>query len=342
MRIKYGKIALVILLTVLIWVWADLALDMELTVSDVSINIAKTTPRDLWVSFGDDYSPAASINKVELKGPASRVTAVRRRFNEGTLNLEFFLDPRQQSLIEEGPQQTFNVIRFLRDSEQIEQLGLTVQSCEPMTLRLNVFELVENELEVQCYDEDMNRITAAEVDPPTVSMDTPRSWAGRKLYANVVLTESEQAQARAKGVTKKPFIELSSNGERRRAMDSVNVTLPPEPDKLSEFNLTSATLGFAFSDNLQGKYRVEVDNLSEVVSVVPIRATQEAYQAYQDMTYHIILEIYDEDARNPGEIHTRTPLYNFPAEYVRKNEIQLRNGQTATAQFRLIPISEQQ
>ena len=53
-KIKYGKIAIVLFLTVLIWVWADLALDDELAVSNVTMSIAKSTDRSLMVSFGDE------------------------------------------------------------------------------------------------------------------------------------------------------------------------------------------------------------------------------------------------------------------------------------------------
>ena len=52
-KIKYGKILVIVLLTVLIWVWTDLALDEEFTVSGVEISIAKSTNPALLVSFGD-------------------------------------------------------------------------------------------------------------------------------------------------------------------------------------------------------------------------------------------------------------------------------------------------
>ncbi len=39
-KIKYGKILVVVFITVVIWVWADLALDEKLTVSNVNITVA--------------------------------------------------------------------------------------------------------------------------------------------------------------------------------------------------------------------------------------------------------------------------------------------------------------
>ncbi|GAI89130.1 unnamed protein product, partial [marine sediment metagenome] len=62
---NYGKIMAVVLITILIWVWADLALDEEFSVSGGTISMAKSTRPNLWVSFNDE--PSVSINKIVLK-----------------------------------------------------------------------------------------------------------------------------------------------------------------------------------------------------------------------------------------------------------------------------------
>ena len=94
-KINYGKIAVVVFLTVLIWVWADLALDEEHTIPSVTISVAKSTDPSLWVSFNEE--PAVSVDNVVLKGPASRITDTRQKLNDGSLVLEFFLDAEQES-----------------------------------------------------------------------------------------------------------------------------------------------------------------------------------------------------------------------------------------------------
>ena len=50
-KLKPGKISIVVFLTALIWVWADLAQDDRLTLSDVRIEVAKSTDPSLWVNF---------------------------------------------------------------------------------------------------------------------------------------------------------------------------------------------------------------------------------------------------------------------------------------------------
>ena len=62
-KINYGKVLVVASITVLIWVWADLALDEKLSVSNVNITIAKSSNPNFWVSFGNESS--VSINTHE-------------------------------------------------------------------------------------------------------------------------------------------------------------------------------------------------------------------------------------------------------------------------------------
>ena len=90
---------------------------------------------------------------------------------------------------------------------------------------------------------------------------------------------------------------------------------------------------------MQGKYRVEVTNFKEVVDTFTILATQEAYDAYKNMVYQVILETEDKDAQaqeaNVEHDLKREVIYNFPAEYVGNNSIKLKNP-PVYATFKLI------
>jgi hypothetical protein len=93
------------------------------------------------------------------------------------------------------------------------------------------------------------------------------------------------------------------------------------------------------SPNLQGKYKIEVINLNEVIRSISIKAAPEAKQAYDKMRYQVILEIDDSDIQvKSAEPLRKELIYNFPPEYVRKNEIML-NQQPAVARFNLEPVS---
>jgi hypothetical protein len=331
-KVKYGKILVVVFITVLIWVWADLALDEVFSVSSVNIT-AKSTNPSLWVSFSDKSS--AFIEKMVLKGPASRIADVKRKLKDGSLVLEFFLDPGQTETIASPGEYTLPLLTFLRQSDQIKRLGLTVESCEPQTLSVKVVGLVKKPLTIRCVDETQNTIKAAAVEPKQLEMFVPEDWSGEKLIANVQLTRREIDQARLSAVEKTPFIEPAA-GQIRELQRTVKITMPPEEDLLADYTITTARLRFSLSPNIQGKYKVVVDNLDEVIRTITIRATADAKRAYEKMPYQVTLEIDDEDA-GATEPLRRNLIYNFPDEYLRKDDIRL-NQQPVTARFKLMPL----
>jgi hypothetical protein len=332
-KIKYGKILVVASITVLIWVWADLALDEKLTVFNVNITIAKSSNPKFWVSFGNDSS--VSVDKLVLKGPASKVTDVRRKLNDGSIVLNFFLDPDQAEAIGTPGEHTLNVLNFLRQSDQIRKLGLTVESCEPQNISVTVVPLTKKMLTIKCIDETRNVIKNATVEPPQLDASVPTDWSGEKLTATVQLTRREIDQARVSAVEKTPFIELAP-GQTRDLQRTVKITMPKEEDLLADYTITTARLRFSLSPNIQGKYKVVVDNLDEVIRAISIRATPDAKRAYEKMPYQVTLEIDDEDAASTEPLR-RNLVYNFPDEYLRNDEIKL-NQQPATARFELIPL----
>jgi len=331
-KVKFGKILVIVFLTVLIWVWADLALDEEFFVSNVAISIAKSTNPSFWVSFDDESS--VSIEKMALKGPASKVADVKRKLNDGSLIFEFFLDAETEGMVNPG-EYHLSVLNSLKKSDQIKQLGLTVESCQPKTLPVRVVRLVKKNLTVMCVDEAQNTLNAAIAEPTQVDMFVPVDWGGEKLIAKVQLTRREIDQARLLAIEKVPSIELAI-GQIREVTSAVKITMPPDEDLLADYTITTATLIFSLSANLQGKYRVVIANLDEVIRAITIRATADAKRAYEKMPYQVILEIKDEDAKSTEPLR-RELIYNFPDEYLRKDEIRL-NQQPVIARFKLIPL----
>jgi len=330
-KINYGKIVVVVLITVLIWIWADLALEDEFSVSSGIITIAKSTKPNLWVSFNDE--PSVAIDKIVLKGPASKTAEAKRKLKEGSLVFEFFLDTEQEQAMV-GPDK-LDMVAFLRQSDRIRQLGLTVKSCDPNILPVNVVELVKRALPVKCFDEDQNLIKDATIEPAQVDMFVPQDWQGEKRTAKVQLTRREITQARLSAIEKIPYIELAP-AQTRMSSTPVKITTPPEPDQLED-HLITATLSIALSPTLQGKYSVEVTNLNAVMSAIAIRATPEAKRAYELQPFPpMTLYILDDDKKNTDE-QKRKVVYNFPEEFVRNDEIKLK-GQPVEARFKLIPL----
>jgi len=86
---------------------------------------------------------------------------------------------------------------------------------------------------------------------------------------------------------------------------------------------------------MKGKYDVELVNQSEITGTIKIKATAQARQAYEDMKFHILLEIHDEDKDKTGEIKRRV-VYNFPPDFICTGEI--KASQPPMARFKLIPL----
>lgn len=329
-KVKYGKIAIVIFLTVLIWVWADLAQDQEWPVPKLSIRIAKPADPALWVSFKDqDGSPVSSvsINNIVLKGPARKIADVEQMWNRGSLDLGVFLVPEQEEMTQPGDH-ALDVLTFLKRREKIRRLGLTVESCEPKTVTVQTAKLVQQKVAVQCFDKTGVR-QKAEVKPETVNAFVP---ADRTLTAKVELTASEIKYARSSPIKKRPYIEMP-DGQIIEVSTGVDITMPPAEDVLGNYTVKAPNLWIALSLNLQGKYKVEVTNLHEVIRSFTIQATSEAGKAYESQPFQMTLYILDGDEKTE-DVQTKPVVYNLPEQFVRSDEIKVPPP-PAEAEFKL-------
>jgi hypothetical protein len=335
-KINYGKMLVVAFLTVLVWIWADRAKTETLSIPSVDI-MAKSANPNLWASFDGGQSSVA-VHELVLEGPTSRINEVKRRLHNGSLVLEFFLDPQAEGMTA-AREYTVTVVDFLRKSDAIKELGLTVESCQPDRINVNIVQLSEKSLDVKCVDEDQNPVKIAAIEPAKVRMFVPDDWEGARLVATVQLTGREIEQARMNAIEKRPYIEMSG-GQRRESAQPVKITT--QEHRLNNYTITAAVLGFSLSANLQGRYNIQVTNPDAVMSAVSIRATPEAKQVYEKMRYQVILEIDDSDKdADSTEPLRRELIYNFPSEYVRRDEIML-NQQPVTARFKLVPLPSEQ
>lgn len=337
-KIKFGKIAIVIFLTVLIWVWADLALDELFPVSNVPITISKSTNSALWVSFVDENEslvPVYTVKSIVLKGSASRTSEVDRKLKTGLLQLDFFLDAEQEGMDKPG-KYPLDVLNLLRKSNQIRELGLAVQSCEPDKLTINVVELFKKSLDIECFNKSGVPLEIESIEPSKVVMSVP---ADSRLTAQVRLTPREIELARLSVVVKTPYVVLAPD-QIRQAPTTVKIKMPLEADTLSEHTITEAKLGIALSVNLLGEYKPDVINHNDVVRPFTIQATLEAKQAYENQPFQMTLYILDGDAKKGSQEKRRKVVCNFPEEFVRKGEIRLKSPQQpAEARFRLIRLT---
>lgn len=331
-NLKHGKIAVVVFITILIWVWADLALDEELPIPNAVISVVNSDPK-LWVSFDDASS--VTLEQIVLKGPLRKINEISKKLNEGE-RLKIDFDAVKEKMNEPGSY-SLNLLPFLQKDKEIRRLGLKVESCKPEMLPVKVVGLVSRRLDVKCVDKDHNPIGEATVEPAQVDMLVPEDWGAEKRIAEVMLTPREIEQARISTIEETPYIRLTVS-QIREASKRVNITMPAETDSLSNYTIKAPTLSIALSPTLQGKYYVEVTNLAEVLLPIVIKATPEAERAYKLQPFpQMTLYILDTD-KNTTEEQKREVVYNFPEESIRKGEIKLI-PQPVIARFKLVSVS---
>lgn len=327
------KVSLVIFITVLIWVWADLSLDEEHRESSAILTITPSSDPSLWVRFKDDNSLQISLNQITLAGPVLRIAQLRKDLESGDFKLRFTLDPDEEVIKESQQPYSIAILNILQKSSELRKRGLKITDCSPEKVDVLATKLVMRTLKVVCYDGDAP-ITNAQVEPETIQMLVPPTIAESELAANIRLKSQDIARAKEQAIEMFPSIDFAV-GITRQSDKAVKVKLPETDIKLETFSL-QGRIGFIVNSDVLEKYKIDLLNAQEFASTVQIRATKEAFEAYRNQIFHYLLELKTEDAK--AEITTRTPQYNFPESFIQKGQIQ-KIRELESARFKLIPIS---
>lgn len=319
---------IVIFLTVLIWVWADLALDETLPEKSAVVVVDESVDPKLWISF--DKSPSADI-KITLSGPHSAVTTMDMELRKGLKTLEFVFNAVQEQMDKPGIH-SLKLLEFLQKDRELRRRGLRVESCDPNVLSVNVVELLKKSLAVECFNASGDPLKAQSIEPPKVDAFVP---ADSRLTARIELTKSEIEQARNAPMKKIPIVQLAPE-HIRESSTAVTIKLAPAEDPLTVQRIEDATIGIDMSPFLLTKYYAEITNLPNVLSSISVRATKEAKEAYENQQLpHMTLFIFESDIKQGQEDYRKAVHYNFPDKYVRTGEIELA-GEPAQAEFKLI------
>ena len=327
-KVKYSKITIVIFLTVLIWVWADLALDETLPGKSAVVVVDELVDRELWISF--DKSRSADI-KITLSGPHTAVTTLDMELRRGLKPLEFVFNAVQEQMDKPGTH-SLKLLEFLQKDRELRRRGLKVQSCDPNELSVSVVKLFKRSLAVECFDASGNLLKAQSIEPPEVDAFVPE---GSRLTAKVVLTKAEIERARNTSMKGKiPKVELAPE-HIRESSTAVTIKLELEEDPLTVQRIEDATIGIDMNPTLLAKYYVEITNLPSVLNPFAVRATTDAKEAYENQPFpQMTLYIFDSDTEKGQEVQRKRVHYNFPQEFVRKGEIEL-NQEPAIVEFQL-------
>jgi hypothetical protein len=328
--INYGKIVLVVFITILIWVWADKAQDKKYTFENIRLTADRSLASDLWLTL--DGQRSVTLEELELQGTAGRLEELKGDLKKDSPELmKFTLRAADTGL--RGPGQTeLIVLDFLRNSGQLGKLRASAVDCKPRTITVKASPLVEKELTVRCVRANGDVLNAKKIEPATVKVRVPEDLG--PLTADVIFNDSEIEQARLGDFEKTAVVKFSTD-EKYDIPTRIRIMMPPAAEDLSSLSITQATIGFVLSPNLVGKYRIVLENYSELASFT-ISATPEAARAYREQPFQILLYILDEDAKNAAE-QRKEVKYNFPDEFVSQGKIKL-NQPAGIARFKLSSI----
>ncbi len=327
MNDKVKKIIVVVFLTLFIWAWAFNALEQE-TTEPVALSISTTVNPDFLVTFSDRESPVNM--SVTLKGPASKIKALKKELSAGTVQLAYSLNVRSEEM-DKPTHYSWDVLEFL--TKNIKMPGISVSTCSIKSMGVDVEQLAKRSLDVQVVDENGIPQEHKDIKPAKVEMFV-RKGTPDTLKATVRLSPDQIKRARMDYVVEPAFILV---GDETRVSSRVRVMLPPTEQALTPRSL-QPTIGLVNGLFQQGQYTVKITNEPKLTESTQFQATDKAWAAYEDMRYQVLIEIFDTDLQEEGEI-LRPVMYNFPQEYLELDEIKAVT-KPQTARFTLTPVAK--
>ncbi|MCF7973022.1 MAG: hypothetical protein K9N55_04345 [Phycisphaerae bacterium] len=337
-RIKIQKILAVLLLTVLIWVWSDLALDEQDYLTQIPVELGDSSDPSLLVSFVTDSGELTDrmiVNTINLKGPGGRIVEIKKLERTDALDLNLVLTPDKQGLNKPMDYPAWPLENFVKQSPEIGNRGLSVESCAPDTASIRVIKLAQRSLAVRCVDENETVVPGSQVTPASINMYVPEDWVGEKLVANVVLSEADLSRARGEtAIDRVPFVDI--DGRRKTAKLAVKVHLSEEVTNLEPQVIEKPKFCLVVDPIVQRDYKIVIMREEEALRSIEFKGTDEAKRAYQNETYHV--ELVVERKAGPQSLsQSKTLEYRFPRAYVEKNQIKPADSPLATIDFELVP-----
>ncbi|HSV27339.1 MAG TPA: hypothetical protein VLH60_05550 [Sedimentisphaerales bacterium] len=333
---KVNKIFLVVFITLLIWVWADLALEQKIEGVIAIIEVREMPAQNMWITLNGRTNLEVSLT---VTGPHARVAELQRRLRPGGESLMFTFDARQMGRATAGSQPPLDLVSFIQNQPELTDLGLNVSAVEPAVAEVMATPLEPKTLRIRLIDNNnLDIFDYEKIEPDQITMPVPSSWTGEKLVAFVQLSPADEERARLRPIEHTPYVELVP-GIRRDADRTVSIQLRSE--QVLRSRAISPVIGFVFSPMLQGRFRVQIndEDIARVMAGFTYSATDAAEAAYKAMPHHLLLTV-DEKDRAAAELITRRLTYNFPMDSVERGEI-MPLAPAPEVRFKLVPVADE-
>jgi hypothetical protein len=328
MRAKLQTILVVVVLSCLIWVFAERAITQSENIQ-VEVELAKPRP-DLLIQFLDEQGEPLALDrqsvKLRIEGPGGRIQAVREKPAAKKVSLDVLkLQLRPQDL--EWQELRVRVVEDLLNGKlRWNDADLSVTRAEPDILRVRVRKLTLRSLPIKVYDQQSGaELTQARVDPAQVDAYVIE---GQTAEAKITLTAGQQLQAERSPVT------VNTVALPYGTKDiPLKVILPAGGNPYPEAEIKVPRWGVLMPPAMVGKYEVVIENDSLLKEPITCRGATQAVAEYRNSRFHLVLEIKEKDET---ETAIDRPLhYYLPEGY---GEIEIVNRVQGTLRFHLIPV----
>ena len=333
MLAKLKTVLIVILLSGLIWVFAERAVTQK-DIVEVQIVLGAKSG-DLLVEYIDEEGDPEAVDRREVKlaveGPAGKIKSLA----EDYLNtIDFDINKITLDLKPGEAKTDWVPVMTLLDERLYSEDGeqyLRVTKAEPEALHILATRLVLQEVPVKAYFGD-RELSEAVISPAKVSAYV---ISGKSFEATINLNQDQCRLAMQNNIVATAHVDLPN---RTQQEFQVKIKLPKTDDTQQINEIKRPILRTSKPYWMESKYSVVIDKLeSQIQEYRPIEYSgpPEAMRLYAQSNAHLVLKINEDD--KPGDTPDRPLEYYLP---VGCEEIKILNKKTVPIIFSLQKIQK--
>ena len=316
----------------LIWVFAERQVTQELTI-DVSVEVSSNRP-DMLVETIDPVTEQPVRQRridtsITISGPGGRLNAIADSLSQR----HFTFDISERIYSMEAPltseQKVLDIVSDLFNGEIVHQGAYAqVLRCTPATITVQVTRLTEIDMPVRVIGPDGAVLPGVSVEPPTVQAYVK---PGTSEAAEIRLSAQQQLAALREAITVACRVSFPQPGQSY----DIRVRLSNQSATVEQSDIKNPRLGFLLPPNMEGRYRVEIEENSVLRDPIRVQGTPTAIAVYRASPFHLVLEINEQDQPNRSLIR---PVSYYPPFGVR-DELEIVQAASLPVTFRLIPVA---
>jgi len=314
MQINVKTIIVVVLLSALVWIFAERAV-VKTAIVDVEISLFSNNAEFMVQYLDGQGEPTAEISRrvqVNVKGPASLIQALQEgkltpRIVRSDIEAEKFTNLAGQDYRDFTPR----VLDLLDGKVTFEDQDgyLVAEEVNPAVLPIRVTKLLPVSLRVQVVGENDIPLPQERIESIEPAQIQAYVAGGATNDAVAILNISQQQKATQQPVT----VSARIPGLARPKDVEVKIKLMEETTIWPINQIDRLQVGICKPYSMEGEYRVIIEDLEarkDSYSPIRFQGPLSAVDAYKNEPYPLILVVKEEDLKttNPA----RPLLYNLP------------------------------